>query len=170
MTADELLALAREMLPGCEWVAFDDALGCVVPRANLWHHRSFVTTRWMLFSEVKDGIFNTPRAALEALRTELERRHAELERALGRDQQVRTLEAFARTILAGYTGAAEIGNLDGGHLQDVAVRLGLLVRQDPTEAGGVCQQCLDAPCTCWFLAPWLRYVPQSYAPKEADRG
>ena len=86
MTADELLALAREVLPGllwyqlpsgATWVGAETALGGA--EITCWHNGKGSG----LLANLWGASTDTPRAALEALRAELERRHADLERALG---------------------------------------------------------------------------------------
>lgn len=62
------------------------------------------------------------------------------------------LRTFARWVLRGYDGG-EIGNIDGGELQDEAVRLGLLV--PASKCDGDC----DGECTCLTLADVLNEAP-----------
>ena len=86
MNADDLLSLAREVLPGllwyqlpsgATWVGAETALGGA--EITCWHNGKGSG----LLANLWGASTDTPRAALEALRTELERRHAELEQALG---------------------------------------------------------------------------------------
>jgi len=67
------------------------------------------------------------------------------------------LKAFALWALAGYRGG-ELGDIDGGDLQDKAEALGLLVGVTVTEPCGEGCNCMDwddFPQTCYRIPEWL---------------
>ena len=69
----------------------------------------------------------------------------------------RQLVAFAREVLGGY-GCDEIGDIDGGDLQEIAHKHGLLLEFTVTEPCGdtcVCAESGDFPATCYRLHPTL---------------
>ena len=72
------------------------------------------------------------------------------------------LRQFARAILAGYLpGPCEVGDVDGGAIQDAAVAAGLLVPVDVTAPCGDACQCanLGLPTTCFRASGLLTGDP-----------
>ncbi len=69
----------------------------------------------------------------------------------------RQLIAFAREILSGYR-CDEIGDIEGGDLQDIAHKHGLLLEITATEPCAedcVCAEAGEFPATCYRLHPTL---------------
>jgi len=78
-------------------------------------------------------------------------------KVVGLEAELTKLKAFALWALAGYRGD-ELGDIDGGDLQDKAEALGLLVGVTVTEPCGEGCNCMgwdDFPQTCYRIPEWL---------------
>jgi hypothetical protein len=79
-------------------------------------------------------------------------------KVVGLEAELTKLKAFALWALAGYRGD-ELGDIDGGDLQDKAEALGLLVGVTVTEPCGEGCNCMDwddFPQTCYRIPEWLK--------------
>lgn len=83
----------------------------------------------------------------------------------------RQLIAFARDVLRGYSDG-EVGDIDGGYLQDTAHRHGLLLETTATAPcdteNCICAEVGCFPATCYRLHPTLARDDNYDGPDDGD--